>query len=211
MAQEKTKIFSAEACIKMLSNYENTAATALGYVDAKRALTARDQLTPHGLAPSVGEPAAPITLVLFADFTNSNCARASAMATSLRNLYSSQARLVFRQLPSAKRPEAHLAAQASLAAHAQGKFWRFYEVLFGNTQAQDRAALERYAQEAGLDLPTFKKALDRRTYAPDVDADIELARKLGISEVPMLFANGRAVSMPYGVTELAELIREATP
>jgi protein-disulfide isomerase len=206
MAEEKTARFSAEGCLRMLSRYEDTAATALGYVEAKRVLRGREQVTPHGLAPTVGFDAAPLTLVLFSDFTDPECGRASGMATSLQNLFASQARLVFRQFPSTRRPGARLAAEASLAAHAQGKFWAFHDVAFGNPQAHDRAALERYAEAAGLDLPRFRKALDQHSYAADVDADLELGRKLGIGGVPALFANGKSVPVPYGASELEALL-----
>ena len=206
MAREKTEIFSAEACLKMLSNYENTAATALGYIEAKRVLTARDQLTPHGPAPGLGSSDARLTLVVFSDFSDPEAGRASPLATTIKNLYPDRVRLVFRQFPSPRRGDAHLAAQASLSAHAQGKFWAFHDILFGNPQAHDRAALERYAKEIGLDLARFRKALDQRTFATDVDADMELGRKLNVGRVPALFVNGKSVRMPYGVDELARVI-----
>jgi protein-disulfide isomerase len=206
MAKEKTRLFSDQGCLRMLSQYENTAATALGYVEARRVLQGRDHLTPHGPAPTVGSAVAPLTLVLFSDFTDPECGRASGVATSLRNLFADRARLVFRQFPSPKRPEAHLAAEASLAAHAQGKFWAFHDVVFGNPQAQARPALERYARAAGLDLRRFGKALDQHTYAADVDGDVELGRKLGIGGVPALFVNGKSVPVPYGTTELEDLL-----
>jgi protein-disulfide isomerase len=208
MAKDKTEQFSAEGCLRMLSHYESSASAALAYVEAKRALQGREQLTPHGPAPTVGSAAAPLTLVLFSDFTDPECGRAAGIATSLENLFASQARLVFRQFPSRQCPDAHLAAEASLAAHAQGKFWAFHDVMFGNPQAHDRAALERHARAAGLDLRRFKQALDQHTYAADVEADVELGRKLGIGGVPALFANGKSVRVPYGVDELARIIHE---
>ncbi|MBN2574199.1 MAG: thioredoxin domain-containing protein [Deltaproteobacteria bacterium] len=208
MAKEKSALFSGEGCSRMLARYEDTAASARDYVEAKRALQEREQRTSHGLAPTVGSVDAPVTLVLFSDFTDPECGRASGMATSLGNLFASRARLVFRQFPSPRRPGAHLAAEASLAAHAQGKFWAFHDVVFGNPQAHDRPALERYARAAGLDLRRFGKALDQHTYAADVQADVELGRKLGIGVVPALFANGKSVRVPYGVDELARVIEE---
>ena len=208
MVREKTALFSGKGCSTMLERYADTAASAQGYVEAKRALREREQLTLHGLAPSVGSAAAPLTLVLFSDFTDPECGRAAGIATSLKNLFASQARLVFRQFPSRQRPDAHLAAEASLAAHAQGKFWAFHDVMFGNPQAHDRAALVRYASAARLDLRRFNKALDQHTYAADVDADIELGRRLGIGGVPALFVNGNSVPVPYGVDELGRVIEE---
>ena len=55
---------------------------------------------------------------------------------------------------------APLAAEAAVAAEAQGKFWEMHDKLFANQQALDRAGLEKYAQEIGLDMGKFKAALD---------------------------------------------------
>jgi len=206
MAAVETGKFTPERCAAMLSRYEQTAASALRYAEGKQALVAREQLTPHGPAPSLGSPDARLTFVLFADLSDPEGGRISPMATTIKNLYLDRVRLVFRQFPSPLREDAHLAAQASLAAHAQGKFWAFHDIVFGNPQAHDRAALERYAKAIGLDLARFRKALDWRTFAPDVDADIELAKKLNLTAAPALFVNGKSVRMPYGVDELARII-----
>ena len=208
MAGEQTRSFSPERCAAMLARYEQTAAAALRFAEGKRTLTAREQVSPHGPAPSLGPADARMTIVVFSDFADPECGRASPVATTIKNLYPDRVRLVFRQFPLAPHPDAHLAAEASLAAHAQGKFWSYHDVLFGNPQAHDRPALERYARQAGLDLPRFRKALDQRTFAADVDADIELGRKLSVGAVPAMFANGKQVAFPYGADELARVIEE---
>jgi protein-disulfide isomerase len=209
MAGEQTRSFSPERCAAMLARYEQTAAAALRFAEGKRTLTAREQSTPHGPAPSLGKADAPLTIVIFADFDDDECSRGSPLATAIKNLYADRVRLVFRQFPLATHANAHLVAQASLAAHAQGKFWAYHDVLFGNPQNHNRAALERYARAAGLDLAQFRKALDHRTFAADVDADIELGRKVSVASVPSVFLNGKAVRVPYGVDELARVIDEA--
>jgi protein-disulfide isomerase len=210
MATTESASFRAERCAAMLARYEDYAASALRFVEGRRELGARDQRTPHGPAPSLGPDDATVTLVLFCDFDAPDCGRVSPLATTIRNLHP-DVRLVFRQFPLRSHAGAHRAAQASLAAHAQGKFWAFHDVLFGNPQAHERPALERYAKAAGLNVAAFKLALDRGTFAADVDADLELGRKLGISAVPALYVNGRSVRVPYGAAELAELLADGAP
>ena len=208
MAGEQTRAFIPERCTAMLARYEATAAAAVRYVAGKAALSARAQDTPHGPAPSLGRPDAPLTLVIFSDFDDDGCGRGSSVATAIKNLYADRVRLVFRQFPLATHANAHLAAEASLAAHAQGKFWAYHDMLFGNPQDHSRAALERYAKEAHLDLAKFRKALDQKSFAADVDADSELGRKVNIGGVPAMFANGRPVRFPYGTDELAGLVEK---
>ena len=117
--------------------------------------------------------------------------------------------LVFRQFPLSGNKDSHLTAEASLAAHAQGKFWAFYDVLYGNRQAHDRAALKRYAKTVGLELAAFDQALATHEFAADVDADRELGKKVAVSELPALFVNGKHVSFPFGEAELAKVIANA--
>ena len=209
MAEEQIKRFTPDRCLAMLSRYDEMARSAAGFVEGRKALTAPEQNTLHGPAPSLGVPSAPITMVLFADFESPDCSRGSGIATTIRNVYGDKVHLVFRQFPLSGNKDAHLAAEASLAAHAQGKFWPYYDVLFGNEQAHDRAALERYAKQAGLDLPALKKALDTHEFAADVDADRDLGKKVNVGALPALFVNGKRVSFPFGAVELSEVIEHA--
>jgi hypothetical protein len=209
MAEEQIRTFSADRCVAMLSRYDEMARSAARFVEGRRALFSPEQNTRHGPAPSIGIPGAPITMVLFADFDSPECARGSLIATTVRNLYQDKVRLVFRQFPLSGNQDSHLAAEASLAAHAQGKFWPYYDVMFGNEHDHSRTALVRYAKAAGLDLAAFKQALDRHEFAADVDADRDLGSKVNVSVLPALFVNGKHVRFPYGVLELAQLVDEA--
>ena len=209
MAEEQLESFSADRCLAMLSRYDEMARAAVRFVEGRKALIAPEQNTRHGPAPSIGSPGAPITMVLFADFDSPECARGAAIATTIRNVYADKVRLVFRQFPLSGNKDSHLAGEASLAAHAQGKFWRFYDVMFGNEHTHDRAALARYAKEAGLDLARFIQALDRREFSPDVDADRDLGTKVNVSVLPALFVNGKPARFPYGVAELSEVVDAA--
>jgi protein-disulfide isomerase len=209
MAEERVKSFPADRCLAMLSHYDETATAAARFVEGRRALVSPDQTTRHGAAPSIGNAGAPITMVLFADFDSPDCSRGSPIATVVRNMYQDKVRFVFRAFPSAKDLDSHLAAEAGMAAQAQGKFWRFYEVMFGNEHTHDRAALDRYAREAGLELGAFDDALDRHEFAADVEADRDLGTKVNVAQVPALFVNGKHVEFPYGAAELERVIADA--
>jgi protein-disulfide isomerase len=210
MATTETAAYRPERCAAMLARYEHTATSAQRFAEAKGVLLAREQLTPHGPAPTVGPVDAAVTFVLFADFDDPDCGRVSLLATTLKNLYPDRARLVFRQFPLTGHPDAHLAAEASLAAHAQGKFWAFHDILFGNPQDHGRAALERYAKAAGLALAPFKQALDEHRFSADVDADLALGHQLSVTNLPAFYMNGKSVQVPYGPTELEALFASST-
>ena len=206
LARRETRGFSTARCESMLGRYAQVASELRELDVGTRELTAQEQRTRHGEAPQLGPPDADLTLVLFSDFQSGECARAAPMASVVTHLYPARVRVVFRQYPSPKHPDAHLAAEASLAAQAQGKFWPYHDVLFANPQDLQRAALERYASDVGLDLGAFRHDLDTRRFAADVDADIELGHQVQALERPSVYANGQPVTVPYGVAELSKLI-----
>jgi protein-disulfide isomerase len=114
-------------------------------------------------------------------------------------------RFVFRQFPLPMHENADLAAQASLAAHAQGKFWAFHDLMFENQRDLGRPSLEKMAQKAGLDLARFKKALDDRTHAEAVKADMKLGSEAHVSGTPSMFLGTERIENP---TDFEALARE---
>lgn len=142
--------------------------------------------------PSRGPEDAPVTLVEYTDFECPFCGRfAKSLDEVLKDdEVASKVRVVVKQFPLGFHKNAHLASQASLAAHAQGKFWEYHDLLWDNQNALDRASLERYAEEVGLDTDAFKKALDEGTYKDQVDAEFKEGQGFGVSGTPTWFING---------------------
>jgi protein-disulfide isomerase len=86
-----------------------------------------------------------------------------------------------------------------MAAHEQGKFWEYHDKLFANQRALDRASLERYAQELGLNVAKFKAALDSNKFESQVTADSQEGMRLGANGTPTFFINGRQLvgALPF--------------
>jgi protein-disulfide isomerase len=90
------------------------------------------------------------------------------------------------------------AAEAAMAANAQGKFWPMYEKLFesqGKINAQSpQADLERLAQEVGLNMSEFKSAMESHKYKSQIDEDSKYGNTVGANGTPTFFINGREIS-----------------
>ena len=209
MVSSQATHLGSKRCAEMLSRYEQTVSQLERREAAQKMLVDPRQTTPHGPAPAFGPEDAELTAVEFSDFTSRDCGRGSGITRSVRNLHGKTVRFVFRQYPNPKHPQARLAAEASLAAHAQGKFWEYHDTLFANPHDLSRPALERYAGVVGLDLVEFRRALDEKRYAEDVEKDLELGRAMFVYEVPALFMNGKRARFPYGVKELGQVIDQA--
>jgi protein-disulfide isomerase len=142
-------------------------------------------------APSFGPKDAKVTIVEWSDFECPFCGRVGPTLKQIKETYPKDVRVVFRHQPLSFHPNAKPAAEASMAAHEQGKFWEYHDKLFANQRALDRASLERYAQEIGLNVGQFKAALDSGKYSAKVQADASAGAAVGANGTPTFFINGR--------------------
>src|SRR6202012_4917829 len=109
-----------------------------------------------------------VTLLEYGDFECPYCGQAERV---IRELLSSHGdvRYVWRHLPlNDVHPTAQLAAEASEAAAAQGKFWEMYDPLLSHQEALSMRGLVNYARGLDLDIDRFTDELRRREYAPRV-------------------------------------------
>lgn len=189
-AREQSKSFTPERCLKMLGGYAQTRSQLAAQNDAYRVSKEVATRLASGDAPSRGPSQAKLQLVAFVDFENRFCAQGAAVWRELEAQYGEQLRVVVRMFPLPDNPHARLAAEAALAAHAQGKFWEMHDLLLANQTKLERPALEHYASQLHLDLRAFKTALDRHTYAPAIDADLAIAKELSLVAMPTVYLNG---------------------
>ncbi len=198
MVETHTKTFPPDRCEMMLSRYDEVLAD-LKKQEAKNQPLAADKqalIATGADAPAFGPADAKVTIVEFSDFQCPFCSRAATASEEVKKKYGDKVRFVFRQFPLSFHQDAHLAAQASLAANAQGKFWEFHDKLFQNQRALTRTDLETYAKDLGLNVVTFKKALDDKTFAAEVDAEMKMGEAVGVDGTPTMFLNGKRVSNP---------------
>lgn len=148
---------------------------------------------PLGGSPRLGPDDAPVTIVVFGDFECPYCARGHETITALREHYGSKLRLVYKHSPLPFHSHAHLAARASVAAQAQGKFWAFHDALYARRARFDQDDLSEIAKEIGLDMKKFRKAMESLELDRAIEQDQSLAMSLGVSGTPAYFVNGRPV------------------
>jgi len=92
------------------------------------------------------------------------------------------------------------AALASMAAHEQGKFWEYADLLFDNQKALSRDDLELYARQLGLDMDKFRAALDGKRFEDKIRRDMAEGNRAGVRGTPTIFINGRRFQPAGGYT-----------
>ncbi|WP_373048169.1 DsbA family protein [Vulgatibacter sp.] len=145
-------------------------------------------------APTKGPADAKVTIVEFSEFECPFCSRVNPTVKQIEETYGKDVRIVFRHLPLPFHKNAVPAAEASMAAHAQGKFWEFHDKAFANQRALTRENFEKWGQEIGLDMKKFKADLDSGKYKARVEQDRAYAGTVGARGTPAFFINGKLVS-----------------
>jgi len=159
--------------------------------------------------PFEGAKDAKVVIVEYSDFQCPFCSRVEGTVDQVVKAYPNDVRVAFKQLPLPFHNNAHTAAEAALAAKAQGKFWEMHDKMFANQQALDRPSLERYAQEIGLDVGKFKAALDGGKHKAAVAADMSYAQGLGGGMgTPTFFINGRKIMGAMPIDTFVQVIDE---
>lgn len=157
-------------------------------------------------APTRGPANAPVTLVVFSDFQCPFSGKFAGVLDQIEQEYPGKLRLAFKHRPLPIHKQARVAARASLAAHAQGKFWEYQAELFDKAQgALDQAGLEERAADLGLDVARFARDMRSPGLEAQVAADFEEGDRLAIEGTPTLFVNGHRVmgAQPIGVLRTA--------
>jgi len=156
--------------------------------------------------PAKGAQNAPITIVEFSDFQCPYCSKANASVDEVMKAYEGKVRLVFRHFPLEFHKEAPKAAEASLCAADQNKFWEYHDKLFANQQALKVEDLKKHATEVGLDAARFNECLDSGKHAATVTKDFEEGKKAGVTGTPAFFINGIALSGAVPAEEFKSII-----
>lgn len=156
--------------------------------------------------PARGPENAKVTIVEFSDFECPFCSRAHDTVEQVMQQYAGKVRLTFRHYPLPFHPNAQKAAEASLCAHDQGKFWEYHDVLFKNQKALEPAKLKEHAKSVGLDETKFSDCLDKSKYADAVKKDMEAGSEVGVSGTPAFFINGIMISGAQPIEEFKRII-----
>jgi protein-disulfide isomerase len=158
-------------------------------------------------SPARGPANAPVTIIEFSDFQCKSCAYVSPTLEQVVAKYGRKVRLVFRQFPRPEDQNAVKAAEASLCANEQGKFWEMHDLLFKDQQSTGVTALEsKAAAIAGIDLDRFSNCLESGRQRAAVQTDINFGNIAGVNGTPTFIINGHAVSGPVPADAISDLI-----
>lgn len=154
-----------------------------------------------------GERGAPLELVMFGDFQCPFCLGAQSILRRVHERLGDRLLFGFRHLPIPERhPLAPLAAEASEAAAAQGRFWEYHDALFEIQPKLSRETMLETAQGLGLDVERMTAEIDSGAHRDRIARDLASAEASGATGTPTFFINGKRFFGAYDAGSLVEAL-----
>lgn len=154
-----------------------------------------------------GEREAPLGLVMFGDFQCPFCLGAQSVLARVRVRLGERLLFAFRHLPVPERhPLAPMAAQASEAAAAQGRFWEYHDALFEVQPKLSRETMLAVGRDLGLDPERMAAEIEAGTHRERVARDLDSAARSRAAGTPTFFVNGGRHRGAYDASSLVEAL-----
>lgn len=138
-----------------------------------------------------GKADAPVTIMTFSDYQCPYCILAEPVLDEVLTRYPEKVRVVHRHFPlESIHPFARPAAEASMCADEQGKFWEFHQAIFNLSGKLAEGSLAKIGSDLGLDVEELSSCIENRRFKDFVDADFAAGRAAGVTGTPAFFING---------------------
>ena len=159
-------------------------------------------------APFKGNPSGRVTVVEFVDYECPHCKHAQTLMRQVVEEYPHDVKVYFKHFPLSSHTNSRLAAEGSVAAHKQGKFWPFNEKVWANSEFLTPAALEKAAKDVGLDVTRWRADLESEAVKGRVQADKSEGNDLGVIATPSIYINGRKYDDPLEISSFKDWLDE---
>jgi len=158
-----------------------------------------------------GNPAAPVVIVEFGDFTCPYCEQDFPIVRAMMLANQDKVRFIYRDRTPTQR--SLVLALLAQCAGAQDKFWPMHDKLFQNQSDQlgaEAADLFNLAQSINLDLDKLKICLQKQTYLDRVKRSLQDSIDLNVSGTPTFFINGQKYEGTLSADDFTAIIKELT-
>jgi protein-disulfide isomerase len=146
-------------------------------------------------APHEGNEDAPIQIVEYFDYGCPACQAFKPVMDAVVEQNPNSVCVYYRMFPlTDKHPDSMSAAQAALAAHAQGKFIEMHNALFEHTDSHKRAGVMELARGIGLNMAKFQ--VDYDAAESQVKTEQQEGDDAGVDGTPTIFFAGRRYEGP---------------
>jgi protein-disulfide isomerase len=152
---------------------------------------------------TIGDPNAKVKIIVYEDFQCPACKVFSQTVGKqlLTSDYINNGLVyyTFKQFPfldsQSIAKESHQAANASMCAFEQSRFWDYHDMLFENQGVVENGGsfndkrLQAFAEAIGLDMNAFDDCFNANKYSVDIEAEYQTAVNGGVNRTPTILIN----------------------
>lgn len=158
--------------------------------------------------PILGKSEVPFTIAQFSDFKCPACASNMENIKKLASRYPDRVRFIWKDFPQSDlNSDTWKAALAGRCGADQGKFWEYEKLIFENNSNLSDQALVELAGRAGMDTDEFKKCYGGYVNNKLLIDNLIEAEALGISGVPTVYVNDKALTGELKYEDLEMMIK----
>ena len=177
--------------------------------DLERAALFDDPVTISTTGDPVAGPAtAKLTIVEFSDFQCPYCSKVVSYVKEVEKQFPKDVKVIFKQFPLDSHSEAEMAAEAALAAQAQGKFWEMHDLIYAGFPNLNRELVDGYAQKLKLDMNRFNSELASHKYQARVVSEEKEGEAAGVAGTPTFFFNGKKFNGTFDTVTVVPLVKK---
>jgi protein-disulfide isomerase len=164
---------------------------------------------------SRGPAGAKVVLEEFGDFECPPCGILSEPINNLERDFQPHVRVIYRHFPLLMHRHAMEASAAAEAAGMQGRFWEMHDLLYREQRVWSKAPevktlFASYAGMLGLDPARFAADMTSADAMTRIRADQSEGTKLGVTNTPTIFLNGKAIpATSLNPDSLRKMVEEA--
>ena len=148
-----------------------------------------------------GDTAAPVWLVEISDFQCPFCKRwhdDTYPVIKRDYIDAGVVRMAYVHLPLSIHPHAEPAAEASMCASVQGRFWQVHDALFDTQErwsgmSDARALFDSIALASGIDAAQYRTCMDSDVMLRVINGDRERAANANVRPTPTFFVGGERI------------------
>ena len=154
-----------------------------------------------------GKSDAKVTIMAFSDYQCPYCIRSEPILAEVLGRYPEDVRLIHRHFPlDSIHPYARPAAEATMCADEQGKFWEFHDAIFARGGRLTDESFAEIGAELELDGESLAACIGDRRHQAFVQNDFEEGQAAGVTGTPAFFVNGIAIKGARDADELSKIV-----
>lgn len=162
----------------------------------------------------LGNPAAKVQLIEYADFQCPGCAAFAPMVKQIVAEYSDKIAYAYRHYPLPQHQHAEIMAYAAEAAGKQGKFFEMHDLIYKNQTSWTslinvNKTISEYATTLKLTAEKFEDDMDSKEIKDRVEADYLGGVGYKVNSTPTFFLNGVKMNLPRSAEDFKLAIDNA--